>query len=159
MRLCLYSVERLNEVAADTGIAFDGLDKGNLYLYRSEQSLEKGIAHTAILREQGVELRVLDRDAVAGVEPALEPVKDRLAGALHAPGDQSGDARMFSRNLAAWCAGAPRGALRVRHPRARNRRRRRPHRAGGDGSGASAWPTRSCSRRGTRRRSWPPRSG
>ena len=104
VRLCRYSLARLNEVAADTGVAYDGLDKGNLYLYRSERSLEKGIAHTAILREQGVELRVLDRDAVAGVEPALEPVKDRLAGGLHAPGDQSGDARMFSRNLAAWCA-------------------------------------------------------
>ena len=105
VRLCLYSVERLNEVVADTGVEYDGLAKGNLYLYRSERSLEKGIAHTAILREQGVELRVLDRDAVAGVEPALAPVKDRLAGGLHAPGDQSGDARMFSRNLAAWCAG------------------------------------------------------
>ena len=102
--LCLYSVERLNEVVADTGVAYDGLEKGNLYLYRTEPGLEKGIAHTAILREQGVEMRVLDRDAVAAVEPALEPVRDRIAGGLHAPGDQSGDARMFSRNLAAHCA-------------------------------------------------------
>ena len=103
VRLCLYSVERLNEVVADTGVEYDGLEKGNLYLYRSERSLEKGIAHTAILREQGVELRVLDRNDIAGIEPALEPVKDRIAGGLHAPGDQSGDARMFSRNLATWC--------------------------------------------------------
>ena len=105
LRLCVYSVERLNEVVADTGVAYDGLAKGNLYLYRSGQSFEKGVAHTAILREQGVEIRVLDRDGLAGIEPALEPVKDRLAGGMHAPGDQSGDARMFTRNLAAWCAG------------------------------------------------------
>ena len=105
LRLCVYSVERLNEVVADTGVAYDGLAKGNLYLYRSGQSFEKGVAHTAILREQGVEMRVLDRDGLAGIEPALEPVKDRLAGGMHAPGDQSGDARMFTRNLAAWCAG------------------------------------------------------
>ena len=104
VRLCLYSVERLNEVVADTGVAYDGLEKGNLYLYRSERSLAKGIAHTAILREQGVEMRVLDRDGIAGIEPALDPVKDRIAGGLLAPGDQSGDARMFSRNLAAHCA-------------------------------------------------------
>ena len=103
LRLCVYSVERLNEVVADTGVAYDGLAKGNLYLYRSGQSFEKGVAHTAILREQGVEMRVLDRDGLAGIEPALEPVKDRLAGGMHAPGDQSGDARMFTRNLAAWC--------------------------------------------------------
>ena len=105
LRLCVYSVERLNEVVADTGVAYDGLAKGNLYLYRSGQSFEKGVAHTAILREQGVEMRVLDRDGLAGIEPALEPVKDRLAGGMHAPGDQSGDARMFTRNLAVWCAG------------------------------------------------------
>ena len=105
LRLCVYSVERLNEVVADTGVAYDGLAKGNLYLYRSGQSFEKGVAHTAILREQGVEMRVLDRDGLAGIEPALEPVKDRLAGGMHAPGDQSGDARMFTRNLAAWCTG------------------------------------------------------
>ena len=104
LRLCLYSVERLNEVVADTGVPYDGLDKGNLYLYRSEQSLEKGVAHTTVLREHGVEMRVLDRDGLAGIEPALEPVKDRLAGGMHAPGDQSGDARMFTRNLAAHCA-------------------------------------------------------
>jgi len=103
VRLCLYSVERLNEVVADTGIEYDGLEKGNLYLYRSERSLEKGIAHTAILREQGVRMQVLDRDAIAGIEPALEPAKDRFAGGLHATGDQSGDARMFSCNLAAHC--------------------------------------------------------
>ena len=103
VRLCLYSVERLNEVVSDTGVAYDGLAKGNLYLYRSERSLEKGVAHTAILREHGVEMRMLDRDHVAGIEPALEPAKDRIAGGLHAPGDQSGDARMFSRNLAAHC--------------------------------------------------------
>ena len=104
VRLCLYSVERLNEVVAETGVSYDGLEKGNLYLYRSDRSLEKGIAHTAILREQGVEMRVLDRDAIAGIEPALEPVKDRIAGGLHAPGDQSGDARMFTHNLAVHCA-------------------------------------------------------
>lgn len=103
VRLCLYSVERLNEVVAETGVSYDGLEKGNLYLYRSDRSLEKGIAHTAILREQGVEMRVLDRDAIAGIEPALEPVKDRIAGGLHAPGDQSGDARMFTHNLAGYC--------------------------------------------------------
>ncbi len=104
VRLCLYSLERLNDVVAETGVSYDGLEKGNLYLYRSDRSLEKGIAHTAILREQGVEMRVLDRDAMAGIEPALEPVKDRIAGGLHAPGDQSGDARMFTHELAAHCA-------------------------------------------------------
>ena len=46
---------------------------------------------------------MLDGDGLAPIEPALEPVKDRLAGGIHALGDQSGGARMFTRNLAAYC--------------------------------------------------------
>ena len=34
------------------------------------------------------------------LDPVYEPVRDRFAGALHAPGDESGDARLFTRNLA-----------------------------------------------------------
>ena len=102
LRLCVYSLEQLDQVVAETGVCFDGLRHGNLYLYRSEQSLERGVAHSAILREHGVEMRVLDRDALSTLEPSLAPVKHRLAGGVHAPGDQSGDARMFTRNLAAY---------------------------------------------------------
>ena len=121
LRLCVYSVERLNEVVADTGVTYDGLAKGNLYLYRSGQSFEKGVAHTAILREQGVEMRVLDRDGLAGIEPALEPVKDRLAGGMHAPGDQSGGRADVHPQSGRLVRRAPRRSYRVRHPRHRSR--------------------------------------
>ncbi|HEX9584606.1 MAG TPA: D-amino acid dehydrogenase [Gammaproteobacteria bacterium] len=103
LRLCVYSVERLNEVVADTGVEYDGIRRGNLYLYRSQETFDKGVAHMEILRDEGLALEVLDRDGVASVEPALEAVKDRIAGAVFSPTDQSGDARRFSRNLAAYC--------------------------------------------------------
>jgi D-amino-acid dehydrogenase len=102
--LCTYSVAALHEVVADTGVAYDGLDDGNLYFYRTEESFAKGVEHTGILREHGLEMLVLDRDQVAQVEPALAAHKDRIAGAVFTPGDASGDARMFSQGLAAWCA-------------------------------------------------------
>ena len=47
---------------------------------------------------------MLNVNGLARIEPALEPVKHRIAGGIHVPGDQSGDARMFTRNLAAHCA-------------------------------------------------------
>ena len=104
LRLCVYSVERLNELVADTGVRYDGLTKGNLYMYRSQRTFDAGIEHTKILRDRGLEMSVLNRDQLAEIEPALEPVKDRLAGGMYSPSDQSGDARMFSQNLAAICA-------------------------------------------------------
>ena len=104
LRLCLYSVECLNQVVDETGVAFDRLDRGNFYVYRSRQSFDAGVVHSAILRDNGLELRVMDRDEIAVLEPALEPVKHKIAGGIYSPGDQSGDARAFSQNLAAWCA-------------------------------------------------------
>jgi D-amino-acid dehydrogenase len=102
--LCVYSVDALREVVADSQVAYDGLDGGNLYFYRTAQSFEKGVEHTGILREQGLEMEVLEREEVAAIEPALAPHKAIIAGAVYTPGDASGDARMFSRGLAAFCA-------------------------------------------------------
>ena len=101
--LCVYSLEALREVVADTRVEYDGLNAGNLYFYRSEESFEKGVEHTGILREHGLEMEVLERDRVAEVEPALAPHKNSIAGAVYAPGDASGDARMLTRALAAFC--------------------------------------------------------
>ena len=101
--LCVYSVEALREVVDDTGVEYDGLNGGNLYFYRTPESFEKGVEHTGILREHGLEMEVLERDRVATVEPALAPHKASIAGAVYTPGDASGDARMFSRALAAFC--------------------------------------------------------
>jgi D-amino-acid dehydrogenase len=103
LRLCLYSLEALDEVVADTGVRYDGLRSGNLYLYRSEKTFSAGVEHTGILRENGLELQVVGRDDVARFEPTLEPVKDRIAGAVFSPTDQSGDAQLFTRALAAHC--------------------------------------------------------
>ena len=103
LRLCRYSTDLLTELAAETGIEYDGLARGNLYVYRTERSFEAGVERTRLLRDHGLELEVLDREGLCAREPALEPVKERLAGGLFSPTDQSGDARMFSRHLAEHC--------------------------------------------------------
>jgi D-amino-acid dehydrogenase len=41
---------------------------------------------------------------MAKIDPALEPVKDQFAGAIFSPSDGSGDARVFTQNLARHCA-------------------------------------------------------
>ena len=64
-------------------------------------------AESRILIDAGCAIETLDRDAAARADPALEPVKQRIAGALYAPGDESGDCRLFARNLVEWLK--PRG--------------------------------------------------
>lgn len=104
VRLCRYSQDRLDGIVADTGVAYDGLSGGLLYLYRKPESFARGAANTRILVEEGLELRPLDPDAAARIDPALAPVKEKFAGAIHCPSDGSGDARLFTRNLARHCA-------------------------------------------------------
>ena len=106
LRLCRYSTELLGELGRDTGVEYDGLAGGNLYVYRSGRSFEAGVRRTQLLRDEGLELEVLDRDGLCAREPALEPVRERLAGGLYSPTDRSGDARMFSRGLAEHCRAA-----------------------------------------------------
>ncbi|MBI3325501.1 MAG: D-amino acid dehydrogenase [Nitrospinae bacterium] len=103
LRLCLYSQERLHEVVSATGVAYDGRGGGLLYFYRTQAGFERGIANSTILREHGLPLEIVDRDRVAKLEPALAPLQDRIAGAIYAPSDESGDAHIFTCALAEYC--------------------------------------------------------
>lgn len=100
LKLCLYSQEALHEVAAETGIDYHKRDGGALYLYRDQASLDGGAAKMQILVENGMQLELLDRDGCARVEPALEPTRQKIAGGIFAPSDESGDCNLFTRKLA-----------------------------------------------------------
>ncbi|MCS6878800.1 MAG: D-amino acid dehydrogenase [Geminicoccaceae bacterium] len=102
--LALYSQRRLAEVLAETGIACGMRSRGALYLYRRAAGLAAADEKAKILRDAGVEVRRVSPEEAAALDPVYEPVKDRFAGALYAPGDESGDARLFTRELARRCA-------------------------------------------------------
>lgn len=104
VRLCNYSHEVFHDTVGQTGVTFDGRDNGLVFFYRSPQTFEAAAIKADILRDNGCEIRSLDRDETARVEPAFEPVKDQIAGALYAPNDETGDARLFTAGLAEWCA-------------------------------------------------------
>jgi D-amino-acid dehydrogenase len=53
------------------------------------------------MREHGCERRVLSVDEAVSIEPALRHAAPRLAGATYTADDESGDARLFTQQLAA----------------------------------------------------------
>jgi D-amino-acid dehydrogenase len=101
--LCLYSQARLHTVLAETGVACGMRSGGALYLYRDASGLAAADEKARILRDAGVEVRRVSPEETAAIDPVYEPVRDRFAGALFTPGDESGDARLFTRELAAAC--------------------------------------------------------
>jgi D-amino-acid dehydrogenase len=100
VRLCLYSQARLQTVAADTGIDYHARKGGLLYLYRKPESFARGVANTKILTDEGLALKPISAAEAARIDPALEPVKDKFAGAIYCPTDESGDCRVFTQGLA-----------------------------------------------------------
>ncbi|WP_320177604.1 D-amino acid dehydrogenase [Roseovarius pacificus] len=103
VRLCSYSQDRINMIADETGITFDGLGGGLLYLYRKHESFERGARNTVVLSEEGLELRAITPNEAVKIDPSLAASKDKFAGAIYCPSDGSGDARLFTRNLADYC--------------------------------------------------------
>jgi len=101
--LCLYSLECLKALVAETGVEYDRNTGGLIYSYRSQQSLEGAAVKANIMRSLGIRLEELTPDELAQKDPALGAAKDQLAGGLYAPDDESGDACLFSRALAKVC--------------------------------------------------------
>jgi D-amino-acid dehydrogenase len=102
-RLCSYSLERLQGVAAETDVDYDGNKGGLLYFYRSASTFESATKKCEILREQGVEIEVLDTAATIERDPGLAQAQDQIAGSLYSVHDESGDAQLFSRALLDAC--------------------------------------------------------
>ena len=105
VRLAEYSRDVLGTLRAETGIAYDHRQKGTLQLFRTQKQFDGVGTDTAILDTYGVAYEVLDPAGCIAAEPALARVRDRIAGGLRLPGDETGDAHLFTQRLAALCEG------------------------------------------------------
>ena len=101
--IAVYSQSVLHDTLAQEAIDYDRNDRGILYFYRDQASLDAGVAHMKILADDGQEIRVLDRQGLLEVEPALSGMAERIAGAIYAPTDESGSCNKFSVGLAQVC--------------------------------------------------------
>ncbi len=106
LRLGLYSRDCLRALRAETGIAYDQLERGILHLYAEPREFEAAIASAERMRKLGLERRVLTAAECVAIEPALARSKVTLAGGTHSSDDESGDAHMFTQALAARAATA-----------------------------------------------------
>jgi D-amino-acid dehydrogenase len=102
-RLCMYSQKILHETLEGNDVQYDRIGRGILYFHRSQESLEKGVAHMRILADDGQEIRVLDRAQVVELEPSLAAAKERIAGGIYCPTDETGDCSKFAAAMAAAC--------------------------------------------------------
>ncbi len=105
MRVAEYSRGCLQALRAETGLHYEHRTGGTLQLFRTQAQLDAVARDTAVLEECGVPYELLGRDELARVEPALARAKDRLAGGLRLPNDETGDCHLFTRGLAKLAQG------------------------------------------------------
>ena len=100
LRLAAYSLATLRELRATLKLAYDERARGTIKVFRDRKAFDAAAARNATLASLGLDVRTLTPADAVATEPALEPVRERLVGAIYCPADESGDARAFTLALA-----------------------------------------------------------
>lgn len=101
-RLAVYSLETLRRLRERVSLHYHESRRGSVVVFRDEAKLSEAVNEAVLMAEVGVRHEVLDREALALREPALA---GGFAGGLWYPDDESGDARLFTENLAELARG------------------------------------------------------
>ncbi len=104
VRLAEYSRDKLRDLRHVTGISYDDRQRGLLQLFRNQAQADHVGDDTAVLDTLGVPYTILNRAACIAHEPALAAVPEKFVGGLLLPGDETGDAHLFTQRLAARAA-------------------------------------------------------
>ncbi|MEL4179140.1 D-amino acid dehydrogenase [Roseateles sp. PN1] len=103
VQLGRYSHAALKDLVGQTGIEYERLERGILHFFSSQADFDNGVAGAEIMRRHGVDRRVLSREEVLKVEPALASFGANIFGGTFTPSDESGDACVFTQKLALLC--------------------------------------------------------
>jgi D-amino-acid dehydrogenase len=98
--LAAYSRDSLRALRESLGIAYDHLARGILHFATNAEDFQVLAQSAEAVRALGVERRVLSASECLALEPALRESRDAVAGGVYTPQDESGDARLFTEELA-----------------------------------------------------------
>ena len=99
-----YSHATLKDMVQATGIAYHRLERGIAHFYSDQKSFDEAGHAVEIMRKYGVQRRVVNRDELLRIEPAFRPYAEHITGGTFTESDESGDARLFTQDLAQRCA-------------------------------------------------------
>jgi D-amino-acid dehydrogenase len=100
LRLALHGRKTLQELRRELGLEYDQLERGILHFYDDPAQFEAAKATAAIMRELGCDRRAVSAQQAIEIEPALAPMRDKIAGADYCAEDESGDILKFTQQLA-----------------------------------------------------------
>jgi len=99
--LGLYSRAALTELSDALGLAYAREKHGILQVFTSAEALHGAARSVRLMNDLGCEVRTVSAEEVRAIEPALTHNQLTIAGGTWAESDFSGDAKLFTRALAA----------------------------------------------------------
>ncbi len=98
-----YSHEALKDIVDTTGIVYNRLERGIAHYYTDQKSLDLAAAAAALMQGFGVQRKVISCSELLRIEPAYRSFAHRIVGATYTASDESGDAHIFTQQLARRC--------------------------------------------------------
>ncbi len=100
-----YSHAALKDLVRATGIEYHRLERGIAHYFTDAASFEDAGHAAELMQRYGVQRRVVSREELLAIEPAFRSFAHRIVGGTYTASDESGDARLFTEQLAERCAG------------------------------------------------------
>jgi D-amino-acid dehydrogenase len=102
--LARYSRDCLRELRETAGLRYDHLSRGILHFATDGHDFEVLARDAEAARALGIERQVKSAPECLALEPALRESEVPVTGGVYTPGDESGDARRFTEELARLAA-------------------------------------------------------
>lgn len=103
--LGLASRTALQALRGQLGLEYDQLERGILHFYTDAGEFERALPQAALMREFGCERVPKTAAECLAIEPALAASRAPVVGGTYTAGDESGDARRFTEELARHATG------------------------------------------------------
>jgi len=103
VRLAAYSRDQLVAVREREKLTYDHKRLGILHFYRDRREFENAIPVAELMQQYGCDRRVVGRDRILQIEPALAYSAKNIVGGTFTQADESGDAFKYTRQLAKVC--------------------------------------------------------
>lgn len=100
LKLALHSIEVMGRLREELGIEYGDASPGTLRVIRDPAALARALEWAEQLKAEGLTYRRLSPQEIVAMEPALAPISGRLAGGIHYPVDEMGNAYKFCVGLA-----------------------------------------------------------
>jgi len=100
VRLAQYSHETLIAMREELGLEYHQQLRGILNFYRDHDEFEGSQRAADVMRDYGLDRRIVSADEVVAIEPALARHRESIVGGDYTETDESGDAHLFTVELA-----------------------------------------------------------